>query len=371
MRHRRLRNVGLAAPRHSEPAEVVRALLAVQAQDFAGSKWSIGQRCSGVIDADVERALDAGEILRTHVLRPTWHYVTPEDIRWLLALTAPRVHAASAAMRRKLELDEVTLRRGHAAIARALEGGSFLTRTELGDVLEGAGVAPAVGQRLAYIVMAAELDELICSGPRRGKQFTYALLAERAPHARVLSRSEARAELARRFFTTRGPANEYDLAKWASLTLADARAAVASVERDLARETIGGRVYWGPMEDAPAGDRMPAAHLISIYDEYISSYRGFDDVVADAAYGKRLVGMGAALAYVVLVDGRIVGTWRRTIGKAGVRIEVDQFYPLPKRAIGAIEAAAARFGRFLSLPATIETFNAGHWSALSADTSVQ
>ncbi|HSJ52566.1 MAG TPA: winged helix DNA-binding domain-containing protein, partial [Anaerolineae bacterium] len=220
---RRLANQWITEPKPARPADVVARLGAVQAQDYAGAKWAVGLRLQGATDDDIDRSFAAGEILRTHVLRPTWHFVLPADIRWMLELTAPRVHAASAYMVRKLELDEDTFRRSNDALARALEGGHHLTRQELRGVLEQAGIAVHDGLRLGYLMMQAELDGVVCSGPRRGKQFTYALLAERAPQARRLDRQEALAELAGRFFATRGPATVHDLAKWSSLTVADAR----------------------------------------------------------------------------------------------------------------------------------------------------
>jgi hypothetical protein len=170
--HQRLLNQHIARAPFKQPSDVVNWLVAVQAQDYFGAKWALGLRLQDTHDADIDRAFNAGTILRTHVMRPTWHFVTPADIRWLLALTAPRVHAVNAARYRQLELDSATLKRGHKALIKALQGGQHLTREELSNALEKAGVAPAQGQRLAYIVMHAELDGLICSGPRRGKQFT-------------------------------------------------------------------------------------------------------------------------------------------------------------------------------------------------------
>ena len=212
----------LAADHFEKPAEVVDWLVAVQAQDYAGAKWALGLRLHDAHDADLDRAFNAGSILRTHVMRPTWHFVTPIDIRWLLTLTAPRVHAANAHRYRELELDDATLKRSRKVLTKTLQGGQHLTREELGEALENAGIAEAKGQRLAYMVMAAELDGLICSGPRRGKQFTYALLEERVQPGATLTHDEALATFTRRYFTGHGPATVQDFAKWSGLTIADA-----------------------------------------------------------------------------------------------------------------------------------------------------
>jgi len=194
---RRLRNQRLDRSELRKPAEVVQWLGAVQAQDYSGAKWAIGLRAKGVMDGDVERAFDEGAILRTHVLRPTWHFVSPADIRWMLALTAPRVRAANAATYRECELDATVFRRSRKALERALEGGKELTRAELASTLRREGIV-AAGIRLAALMIEAELEGVIVSGPRKGKRFTYALLDERAPRGRPLPREEALAELAKR-----------------------------------------------------------------------------------------------------------------------------------------------------------------------------
>src|SRR5262245_11522432 len=126
----RLSNQHLAGNPLKTVAEVVGWLGAVQAQDYAGAKWAVGQRVQGAMDATIDQAFNAGTILRTHIMRPTWHFVTPADIRWLLELTAPRVNQVNATMYRKLELDETLFARSHKAIAGALEGEQFLTRIE-------------------------------------------------------------------------------------------------------------------------------------------------------------------------------------------------------------------------------------------------
>ncbi len=240
----RLLNQRLAASPFEKPADVVNWLVAVQSQDYFGAKWALGLRLHDAHDADIDREFNAGSILRTHMLRPTWHFVTPADIRWLLALTAPRVHAANAAMYRKLELDSATLKRGHKALIKALRDGQHLTRDELRAALQTAGIAADNGQRLAYIVMSAELDALICSGPRRGKQFTYALLDERVPPGKTLKREEALAKLAQRYFASHGPATVQDFAKWSGLRSVDAKHGLEAVKDQLQHETLNDEDYW-------------------------------------------------------------------------------------------------------------------------------
>ena len=347
----RLQNQRLSGEPLSQPDEAVAWLAAVQSQDYAGAKWALGLRLSAATDATLDEAFYSGAILRTHVLRPTWHFVTPADIRWLLALTATRVHAVNATMYRKLDLDAATFQRSHAALVRALAGHTYLTRDELRDTLEQAGVAPGSGQRLAYLVMAAELDGLICSGPRRGKQFTYALLEERAPQARTLDREAALAELARRYFTSRGPATVQDFAKWSGLTIAEATVGLGYVKAGLDQTVVGGQtLFFRP----PSATRptWPQAHLLSIYDEYISSYRDRGAIVAED-FAARLWALGNGLSYILVLDGQVVGTWRRDLRKDAVVVEMTPFRPLIDAEQRAVSVALQQYEAFLRLPVEV------------------
>ena len=213
----RLANQGLVSPSFTTPVDVVSWLGAVQAQDYYGAKWAVGQRMREATDDAIEAAFTEGAILRTHVLRPTWHFVAPADIRWMLRLTAPRVNTTIGSYYRKLGLDDTVFRRTNKALTRALRGGRQLTRDALRQAVDRAGVV-ADGVRFGFILLRAELDGVICSGPREGKQFTYALLDERVPEARALTRDEALAELTRRYFTSRGPATVRDFVWWSGLT---------------------------------------------------------------------------------------------------------------------------------------------------------
>ena len=277
----------------ARPEDAVGWLGAVQAQDYGPAKWAVGMRLRRPDDDAVEQAFAAGRILRTHVLRPTWHFVLPADIRWLLTATAPRVQAASAGRYRQLGLDAATLRRSEKAIVGALRGGNQLTRKELGEVLVSAGVG-VDGQRLPHLLSNAELEALTCSGPRHGLQHTYMLLEERAPDAVDLPRDEALAELARRYFTSHGPATAKDFATWASLTLAEVRTSIEAAGPALRREEIGGLIFWTAAGSgrAPAL-RRPLVRLVQIYDEYIMGYTETKRVIAPP--GRAVVAGGPAL----------------------------------------------------------------------------
>ena len=242
--HRRLANQHLTAPHLTRPEAVVAWMGAVQAQDYAAAKWALGLRLVDANDDLVEKAFNEGSIVRTHFLRPTWHFVAPADIRWMLALTGPRVRALCTPYFRKLGLDEQVLAQCSAAIERALRGGKQLTRDQLREALQEAGIQAEGDLRLPYILIHAELEALICSGPREGKQFTYMLLEERAPKVPPLDRDASVRELARRFFVSHGPATPQDFAKWSGLTVADARLGIDLAGDELCKERLDGQPFW-------------------------------------------------------------------------------------------------------------------------------
>jgi hypothetical protein len=333
--------------------EVVRHLGAVQAQDYAGARWALGQRTAGATAAGIDRLFDEGRILRTHVMRPTWHFVLPEDIHWMLDLTGPKIRRALVHRQRYLGLDEDLIARATAAMSRALEGGQCLTRTELADVLRAAGISPD-GQRMPHLLGAAELDGAIVSGPTRGKHLTFALLAERAPDARRLDRSEALELLARRYFLSHGPAQLQDFVWWSGLSVADARAGLTQAASQLERRVVNGKEYW--LDPACASDlpAAPVAHLLPNWDEYTVGYR--DREAAHPPNGSLDPGLftyGNILSNVVTIGGKVRGGWRRVSGPGRVRIEIRLQKPLAPNEAAAVEAATHRLGEFLEVPAEI------------------
>lgn len=322
----------------------MRWLGAVQSQDYGGAKWALGLRTRGATDAEVDRLFDEGAILRTHVLRPTWHFVLPEDIRWLVDLTGPRVRASLAHRQRWLGLDKAVVARAATLFERALTGGRHLTRPQLGDVLR-TGRISIDGQRLPHLIMDAELAGLIVSGPRIGKQLTYALLEERAPKSRRLDRADSVVELARRYFTSHGPAQLKDFVWWSGLTTADARTGVANAALDHAIED--GKGYWFDAAARAARSSSVVAHLLPNFDEYTVAYRDRTAAHPDGQVDASFVSLGSILSNVVLIDGRVRGAWRRTIGRGHVRVEVKLLEPLSEPQKAAVEKACKRLGRFL------------------------
>lgn len=349
----RLYNERLIGSPFEKPEDVVEWLGAVQAQDYAGAKWGIGQRVKNCHDADVDEAYAMGKILRTHVMRPTWHFVMPADIRWMLELTAPRVNAAMAPYNRKLELDDSIFKRCTAAFVKALEGGKHLTRKELAEVLQESGII-AIGQRLGHIAMRAELDAVICSGGLRGKQHTYVLLEDRAPQAKSLSREDALAELTRRYFTSHGPALVRDFAWWSGLTMADAKAGIELARSGLLREVIGDKTYWFAPSKTPTKVKDPTIHLLPNYDEYLIAYRDHSASLIAPTNMDSAALYDMLARHIVVLNGRVVGGWRGTNKKNEVHIETKLLTPLTGAQAEGVHTAAERYSRFLGLPVTVE-----------------
>ncbi|MGH9800416.1 MAG: winged helix DNA-binding domain-containing protein, partial [Blastocatellia bacterium] len=232
-------------------------------------------------------------------------------------------------------------------IAKALQGGRQLTRDELRRVLAQAGIAMGSEFRMAYLMMHAELEGLVCSGARRGKQFTYALLEERAPQAKTLERDEALYELTRRYFASRGPATLHDFVWWSGLTMADAKRGVAAAKPRLEQATLNGQTYWFS-PTAPVGSKtLQTAYLLPNYDEYGIAYRD-RSAMFDAERARQLV-----FNYLIVINGRLAGTWKRTLRKNEVELETNTFERLTKAENRAVAATARQYGAFLGLPVVL------------------
>jgi DNA glycosylase AlkZ-like len=322
--------------------EVVRLLTCVQSQEWSHAFWSLGMRTVGLTHADVQAEFDAGRILRTHVLRPTWHLVAAEDIRWILAATSPRVQQTNGTIYRREGLDQATLDRGAALIADLLRGGNYLSRAQLAEALAATGLV-AERFKVAYVIMNAELEGVICSGPLRGAQHTYALLDERTPRSADATGDVG--ELARRFFAGHGPASTDDLARWASLTKSQAREAVAAVAHRLERVVADGTELWfDPQPMADGGGAGTDALLVPLFDELTLSYPTINFPVAEGHPHRPGDDLFVGC---VLLDLTNVGLWRRVVQGPKVIMEVTLVPAVSSVGRGRIEAAAERLAAFL------------------------
>jgi hypothetical protein len=337
----RLHNQYITRPFKGTPAELVKAMGAVQGQEYPFAKWGLGLRLGRTMrDASLEAAFDAGEILRTHVMRPTWHFVAADDVGWMQALTAERVLPVV----RRQGIEPRVFTRATTIVERALAGHRYHTRPELRVILEKAGI-PLTPREMNLVMLFAELEGVVCSGPRREKQFTYALVSERAPNRRTLSRDEALAELTRRFFSSHGPATVRDFVWWSGLRTSDARRGLQMIG---ARSFVqDGLTYWiDPVAEPVAARRRGTLYLLPIYDEYLVAYR---DRIAVPHGPSSLAGASSVFTtfqHAVIIDGQVAATWRvdRTH-----RMPVVRVTPLRRLAAAdrrALEAEAARYGRF-------------------------
>jgi hypothetical protein len=331
---------------HSKADEVVRALCAVQSQDFAGARWALAMRSNGLDEAAVDAAFDRGDIVRTHVLRPTWHFVTPEDLQWMLSLTGPRIGRIMASYNRKLGLTPAVFRKSHRVIEKALSEKGSLTRPELKAELDRARIPTEGTQRLAHLVMQAEIDALVCSGPQRGKQSTYSLVAQRVKKSRMLHPDEALHELTVRYFASRAPATVRDFSWWSGLTMGECNRGIAMAGAGLQRFTLDDKSYLAP-PDFELPLKAPAtAHLLPNYDEYFIGFKDRSAIGQRISSSALVTGGNALIAHVVLVDGQLVGGWRRGYDQGKTALRFELLVKLTRMEQLRVKRAVAHFAKY-------------------------
>lgn len=340
---RRLQAQSIGTPVAASPADAVRHLAAMQAQDYHAALWAVGLRTQDATLAQVEDVIAHGAIVRTWPMRGTLHLLAREDVRWLVALLAPRVQAANAGrIARELGLDATTLARGRRVVERALSAGTPVTRADLYACLEAAGIASS-NQRGLHLLNWLAHESVICHGPRHGKQPTFVLMDAWVPPTAALDRDEALHRLALRYLQGHGPATAADLAWWSGLTQKDARQALAFASPALEQETREGTTWWW-RSDAAAPSRSRAVHLLPAFDEYLIGYRDRTPVL-DAAQTRRVFSVNGLVAATAIVDGRVAATWKRTAADGGVVF--DPLRPLTDAEHAALLRAAQRWRRFL------------------------
>jgi hypothetical protein len=346
----RLHNQRLTRSGHRQAADVVAWLGAVQAQEFGPAKWALGLRLpDATTEAAIDRAFDSGRILRTHVMRPTWHFVAAADIRWMLELTAPRVHQTLSHYCRRLGLDIDLRTRAASVFERALDGQS-LTRGELKTHLARAGIA-ATGIPLAMLTIHAELEGIICSGPRRGRELTYAQLAARAPKAVRLPRDESLSRLTSRYFRSHGPATIRDFVWWSGLKTPDAK---RGLEINRAKSlVVGGTTYW-TIDEEPWMPAEPTVYLLPIYDEYLVSYRDRQAVPHGPTMVPTRTRGSVTFQHALVVAGQVAGTWRTTRDEKTISVDVFPLRKLTRVERAELDKAAERYSRFVEIPVSLK-----------------
>lgn len=343
----RFYNQRIAQEKLELPSQVVTWFGAMQAQDYASVKWAVGLRCSRVTDATIEQAIVSKTIVRTWLMRGTLQVVAASDVRWMLALLAPRIIANSARRYHQLELDDATFAHSYETLTKMLQGGKQLTRSEIMLILEQASIS-TTGQRGYHILRRAGLEGIICFGLIQDKQETFVLLEEWAPHSKGMKRDEALAELAKRYFRSHGPATLQDFVWWSGLKVADARAGLEMAKTRLYQETIGGQTYWLIPNNSIPKNPSQTAYLLPAYDEFFLGYKA-RDAVLDSKCDKQAVSSGGVFRPMIVIDGQVVGIWKRTLKEGSVIITPSPFTSLTKAENQALLAAADQYGAFLGL----------------------
>ncbi|MDE2026135.1 MAG: AlkZ family DNA glycosylase [Patescibacteria group bacterium] len=345
---RRLDSQRLTGEKFSTSKDAVSFFGVVQAQDFAAAKWSLSLRVADATNAIIEEAYNKGDILRTHVLRPTWHFVSPEDIRPFLALSAPQIKKITAYYNKHLGLTEEVLQKTNRIITKALTGKHFLTRQEIKACLEKERI-PTDVQRLGHIVMSAEIEGLITSGPMRGKQFTYALLDERVPQSNDMQRDEVLARLAEKYFTSHGPAQVKDFAWWSGLSIKQATEGVSFVASKFEKISINNKTYWFAPKAMSLQKNRQKVFLLSVYDEYFISYTDRTEIYDNQHKDKLPIG-NALLTSLIIRNGKVAGTWKRTISNQNIDVTLYPFSPLQSTESEELEKIVNAYGTFFGLP---------------------
>jgi hypothetical protein len=341
----RLCSQKVASQEFNTPKDIVRWMGAMQAQDYSMAKWAIGVRLAEPVEAKVEAAFDRGDILRTHLLRPTWHFVSADDIYWILDLSAPKIKSTLKLRHKRLELDESVITKTRAIIEKSLLKESSLTREQFANEFKSANIRTD-GNRLSHILFGAEMDGIVCSGPLKERKLTYSLLNVRVPVKRNLTRDEALAELGKRYFNSRCPATLEDFLWWSNLSVSEGKKALDYIKSDFFAEIINNRKYWFPISFSDVTLKKDSVHLLPAYDEFLISYR--DRSASLSSYSnKKIVSDNGIFYPTIIVNGQVAGLWKRTFQKNKVNFYAGFLKPPDKTLRNLVEKKAGLYGQFM------------------------
>ncbi len=341
----RLYNQHISHQGFKNPAEIVQWLGALQAQDYAGAKWSVGLRLAGSKETDVEHAIADRSIIRTWPMRGTLHFVAAEDVVWMLKLLTPRIIAKMAGRNRQLELDSSTFNKSHDLLLKEMEGGRQLMRNEVYEIFERNGIFTS-GQRGIHIINYLAQKQLICHGFHNDKQPTYVLLDEWVTKSKELEGDEALAEIAYRYFASHGPATIQDFAWWTELKLSDARKGLEAISHKLLSTEVDSIKFWCTPE---LPDKLPAkkVHLLPGFDEYMLGYTNRSLMVDLEHMPKIVPGNNGMFMPTIVVNGKVEGLWKRTLKKDKVIIDVIPFDNFGTKTMEQIETAVLKYGKYI------------------------
>jgi hypothetical protein len=343
----RLISQKVASPEFNTPKEIVSWMGAMQAQDYYMAKWAIGVRLQDTTDKIVQAAIDKGEILRIHVLRPTWHFIPADDIYWMLELSRTKIKSSFKSRDKELELTDTIIAKSQSILEKLLSDISAVTRDEISEGFTRAGIRTDAN-RLSHILIHAELTGLVCSGPIKEKKLTYSLLSIRVPAKKDIPRDEALARLAGKYFRSRCPATLEDFIWWSNLSATEARNAIASLKNDFFPETIGSSKYWLPNSFSYEAMKKNSVHLLPAYDEFLIAYKDRNSSLS-AINNKKTVSVNGIFYPVIVVNGQVRGLWKRITQKNKVTVSMDFFQPADNLINKLLEKKLNAFGQFTGL----------------------
>ena len=345
--HHRLFNQQITQQSFQKPGELVEWFGAMQAQDYQGAKWAIALRLKGITDTGIEQAIADKKIVRTWPMRRTLHFVSPQDIRWMLKLLTPRIISRSKALYRQLELDEKLFSKCRKLFTKAMEGEKQLPRNEMYDTLEKAKISTKAMRGL-HILCHLSQEGLICFASRKGRQPTFALLDDWVSPAKPLTNDEALATLTKKYFLSHGPATINDFAWWSGLTIAEVKKGIEIIKTDLQNEKANGQLFWLTNDISFEKNKTRSVYLLPSFDEYLVAYKD-RSIAIDSSHSKNIFGANGIFNPVILVNNKVAGTWKRSFEKDKVRIETNLFSELSNAKREAITKAVKQYGKFLEM----------------------
>ncbi len=342
----RLINQQIAGTKFKTVKEIVGWMGAMQAQDFNMVKWAVGIRLPGSTEKMIEAAINSGEIIRTHILRPTWHFVLSEDIYWMIELAAPRLKTSLKARWKSMGLTETVFTKSNKVLEKALSDGKHLTREELKIKLEKEKIQTR-DQRIVHLLFRAELEGIVCSGSIKDKKQNYALLKERVPKPKTLNKEEALAKLAYKYFSSHGPATLQDFVWWSGLLAADARQALQMVKSEFISEKIGEQIYWFANSFSFFNTNKKSIYLLPAYDEFIISYKDRSATIP-VEEQKKAISNNGIFRPTIVINGQVAGLWKRTMKEDKIIIEIKFFHPPDEFTKRSVKLVAAKYGNFFN-----------------------
>lgn len=342
----RLINQQIVETKFKTPKDIVGWMGAMQAQDIQMAKWAIGVRLPNSTEKVIESAIDNAEIIRTHVLRPTWHFVSSEDIYWMLDLTSSRIKASMKSRDKELGLIENIYNKSNSLLEKLLRDGNNLLRQEIVSEFQNAGIA-VDNNRASHLLMRAELEGIICSGKAKAKKQTYGLLTERVTKTKTLNHDEALAELATRYFTSHGPATLQDFVWWSGLSVGEARQSLEMIKSKFIPETIDNQTYW--VTNTFLGSKLKKNFIcfLPAFDEFIISYKNRTASLIFENHNKAVSNNGI-FRPIIVKNGTVIGIWKRTIKKDNVILESEFFYPPSQAVQNIISKSFTPFEHFIN-----------------------